>query len=188
VEVEPIKDPEKIQAIKTLLHNNNPRDEALFVLGINTALRIGDLLSLRMCDVTDRTGQILDSAEVREQKTRKRKYFPLNQSVKDTLACYLETRRSFDLDEPLFPSRQKGVPLSRWRARRILHAAGKAVGLSRIGTHSLRKTFAYHVYRKTGGNLGLVQKLLNHTSSADTLRYIGIDRDEMNSTYLELNL
>jgi integrase len=189
VEVEPIKDLQKIQAIKALLHNNNPRDEALFVLGINTALRIGDLLSLKMCDVMDETGQILDAADVREQKTRKRKRFPLNQSVKDTLAGYFETRRDIRLEEPLFPStKRKGVSLSRWTARRILHAAGKAVGLTRIGTHSLRKTFAYHVYRRTGGNLGLVQKLLNHTSSADTLRYIGIDRDEMNSTYLELNL
>jgi integrase len=188
VEVEPIKNLEKIQAIKVLLHNSNLRDETLFVLGINTALRIGDLLSLKMRDVVDETRQILDAAEVQEQKTQKRKYFPLNQSVKETLACYLETRRCDDLDEPLFPSKRKGAPLSRWRARRILHAAGEAVGLNRIGTHSLRKTFAYHVYRRTGGNLGLVQKLLNHTSSADTLRYIGIDRDEMNSTYLELNL
>jgi integrase len=188
VEVEPIKDLKKIQAIKVLLHNNNPRDEALFVLGINTALRIGDLLSLRMYDVMDATGKILDAAEVREQKTRKKKRFPLNQSVKDTLTGYFEARREIGLEEPLFPSKRKGVPLSRWRARRILHAAGRAVGLTRIGTHSLRKTFAYHVYRRTGGNLGLVQKLLNHTSSADTLRYIGIDSDEMNSTYLELNL
>ncbi|MDR2175489.1 MAG: site-specific integrase [Synergistaceae bacterium] len=188
MEVEPIKDLNKIQAIKVLLHNSNPRDEALFVLGINTALRIGDLLSLKMCDVLNETGQILDAAEVQEQKTRKKKRFPLNQSVRDALTCYLETRQEFCLDEPLFPSKRKGLPLSRWRARRILHAAGQAVGLSRIGTHSLRKTFAYHVYRRTGGNLGLVQKLLNHTSSADTLRYIGIDRDEMNTTYLELNL
>jgi integrase len=188
VEVEPIKDPRKIQAIKSFLRKNNPRDEALFVLGINTALRIGDLLSLKLCDVADLTGQILDTAEVLEQKTRKRKQFPLNQSVKNTLAFYLKTRLDFALDEPLFPSRHRGFPLSRWRARRILHAAGKAVGLGRIGTHSLRKTFAYHVYRRTGGNLGLVQKLLNHASSADTLRYIGIDSDEMNATYLELNL
>jgi integrase len=62
------------------------------------------------------------------------------------------------------------------------------VGLENIGTHSLRKTFGYHVYQKTGGNLGLVQKLLNHSSGADTLRYIGIDREEMDNTYLELNL
>jgi integrase len=188
VEVEPIKDMKKIQAIKVLLHKNNPRDEALFVVGINTALRIGDLLSLRMRDVMDARGRILDAAEIQEQKTQKKKFFPLNQSVKDTLTCYLKTRQGEGLEEPLFPSKRKGVPLSRWRARRILHAAGRAVGLYRIGTHSLRKTFAYHVYRRTGGNLGLVQKLLNHTSSADTLRYIGIDRDEMNTTYLELNL
>jgi integrase len=69
-----------------------------------------------------------------------------------------------------------------------LSAAGEAVGLERVGTHSLRKTFGYHVYKRTGGNLGLVQKLLNHSSSADTLRYIGIDREQMDNTYLDLNL
>ena len=44
------------------------------------------------------------------------------------------------------------------------------------------------MYKKTGGNLGLVQKLLNHSSSGATLQYIGIDREEMNATYLTLNL
>jgi integrase len=187
MEVEPIKDTKKIQAMKILLRDRNPRDEALFVLGINTALRIGDLLLLKVGDVVKEKGKIPDVVEIQEQKTGKMKQFPLNKSVRDTLASYLKTRSNCAADEPLFPSRNGGA-LCRWRVRRILHAAGEAVGLDRIGTHSLRKTFGYHVYRKTGGNLGLVQKLLNHSSSGDTLRYIGIDREEMNATYMDLNL
>lgn len=188
MEVEPIRDIEKIEAIKTLLRNKNLRDEALFVLGINSALRISDLLSLRVGDVMNEKGTILDATQIQEQKTGKMKLFPLNQSVKETLRSYLKTREDFTPDQPLFPSRSGNGALSRWRARRILHEAGEAVGLPRLGTHSLRKTFGYHVYRKTGGNLGLVQKLLNHSTSGDTLRYIGIDREEMNATYLSLNL
>jgi integrase len=188
MEVEPIKDIKKIQAIKILLRSKNLRDEALFVLGINTALRIGDLLTLKVGDVVNEKGKILDTIEIQEQKNGKMKQFSLNKSLKDTLSSYLKTRQDCAHDEPLFPSRNGGGPLCRWRARRILHEAGEAVGLDRIGTHSLRKTFGYHVYRKTAGNLGLVQKLLNHSSSGETLRYIGIDREEMNATYMDLNL
>lgn len=188
MEVEPIRELEKIEAMKALLRDRNPRDEALFVLGINSALRIGDLLALKISDVTNEKGEILDAVRVQERKTSKVKLFPLNRSVKEALNNYLKVRQNLSPSEPLFLSRKKPGPLSRWRARRILHEAGKAVGLYRIGTHSLRKTFGYHVYRKTGGNLGLVQKLLNHSSSGDTLRYIGIDRDEMNATYMNLNL
>jgi integrase len=159
----------------------------MFVLGINTALRISDLLSLKVSDVLSRKGKVLDTVEIHEHKTGKMKQFQLNKSVKETLANYLKTRPNPTSDEPLFPSRNGG-PLCRWRARRILHEAGEAVGLDKIGTHSLRKTFGYHVYRKTGGNLGLVQKLLNHSTSGDTLRYIGIDKEEMDATYMELNL
>ena len=188
MEVAPIKDMGKIQAIKIFLRRSSLRNEALFVFGINTALRIGDLLSLRVEDVADDGGNVLDTVIVYEKKTGKTKQFPINKSVKGALEAYLKTRPHSVSDEPLFPSRNGGCHLSRWRARRILHTAGKAVGLDRIGTHSLRKTFGYHVYKKTGGNLGLVQKLLNHSSSGDTLRYIGIDREEMNDIYLTLNL
>ena len=190
MEVAPIKDMGKIQAIKNFLRKNSLRDEVLFVFGINSALRIGDLLSLKIGNVADDSGNVLDAVAIYEQKTGKTKQFPINKSVKRVLAAYLRTRPHFTPDDPLFPSRNGGggSHLSRWRARRILHSAGKAVGLDRIGTHSLRKTFGYHVYKKTGGNLGLVQKLLNHNSSGDTLRYIGIDREEMNTTYLNLNL
>ena len=65
---------------------------------------------------------------------------------------------------------------------------GKSVGLANIGTHSLRKTFGYHAFKQTGGNLPLVQKLLNHSSSGETLRYIGIDREQMDSVFLTINL
>jgi integrase len=191
MEVEPIRDTKKIDAMKEVLRAggaNGMRDEAMFIMGINTALRISDLLNLTIGDVTDERGDVASDVVLKERKTGKLKKFPLNRAIRDALSEYLRSRGETDPLSPLFPSRQGGSSICRWRARQILASAGETVGLKRIGTHSLRKTFGYHVYQRTGGNLGLVQKLLNHSSSADTLRYIGIDREQMDNTYLDLNL
>jgi site-specific recombinase XerD len=96
-----------------------------------------------------------------------------------------------DPESPLFLSRENqngSQAITRQRAHQLLAKTGRVVGLNNIGTHSLRKTFGYHIFKRSGGNLALVQKLLNHSSSGDTVRYIGIDREQMDSSYLELNL
>jgi integrase len=187
MEVDPIRDVEKISEMKKILKAKGSRDEALFTMGINTALRISDLLSLSLGDILDGEGRLVKAIVLKEQKTGKIKRFPINDSVRNALSVYINLRRKADRSEPLFLSKRGGA-LSRWQARRILRAAGKSVGLEKIGTHSLRKTFGYHVYKRTGGDIGLVQKLLNHSTSENTLRYIGIDREKMDNTYLELNL
>ncbi|MDR1915552.1 MAG: tyrosine-type recombinase/integrase [Synergistaceae bacterium] len=187
MEVDPIRDVKKIAEIKKFLRARGERDEVLFVMGINTALRIGDLLSLTIGDVMDKRGEISRVINLKEQKTGKLKRFPVNESIQKTLSPYLLRRSTSNMLEPLFLS-QKGGTLSRWQAWRILRAAGEFVGLRNVGTHSLRKTFGYHVYKKSGGDIGLVQKLLNHSASSVTLRYIGIDREMMDNIYLELNL
>ena len=188
--VEPIRDLKKIEAMKRMLHKSK-RDTLLFIMGINTALRVSDLLSLTVCDVWDGKGHLLRAVKLKEQKTGKIKEFPLNEAIQKTLKAYFEERfrrHSPDPDEPLFVSPKGRKALGRQQAWRILNEAGKAVGLEKIGTHTLRKTFGYHVFQRSGGNLALVQKLLNHSSSGDTLRYIGIDREQMDAAYLELNL
>jgi integrase len=187
MEVEPIRDLEKIAEMKGALKGKGGRDELLFVMGINTALRIGDLLSLSVGDVLDEGGNIVLWLDLKEQKTGKTKRFPLNSAVKNALSDYLSQRRCSDRSEPLFPS-QKGGALSRSQAWRLLKHAAESIGLENIGTHSLRKTFGYQVYKKSGGDLGLVQKLMNHSTSKVTLSYIGINRDAMDDAYLSLNL
>ena len=187
MEVEPIRSIEKIAEMKAALKGGRGRDGLLFVMGINTALRIGDLLSLSVGDVVDEKGKIAATLNLKEQKTGKKKRLPINAAVRNALLDYLPKRRGFSREEPLFPS-QKGGALSRSQAWRILKKAAESIGLENIGTHSLRKTFGYQVYKKTGGDLGLVQKLMNHSTSKITLSYIGIDRETMNSAYLELNL
>jgi integrase len=187
MEVNPIREAEKIAEMKEFLKRKDTRDKLLFIMGINTALRIGDLLSLSVGDVLDDEGQITEILCVKEQKTGKMKRVPMNASIKEALVEYLEQRQVRDQSEPLFHS-VNGKSLSRSQAWRILKAAGQSVGLAHIGTHSLRKTFGYHAYKKTGNDIGLVQKLLNHSNSKVTLRYIGIDQEKIDNTYMDLNL
>jgi integrase len=84
-------------------------------------------------------------------------------------------------------SRQGSKPLTSQRARQILSAAGQAAGLSNFGAHSFRKTFGYRVCQRSGGNLGLVKKLLKLSSSGDALRCIGLSRERTETTFPELN-
>ncbi|MDR1649416.1 MAG: tyrosine-type recombinase/integrase [Synergistaceae bacterium] len=191
MEVEPIRDRQKIDEMKKKLKADNPRDEALFTMGINMALRISDLLSLTVGDVMGADGLLMEAVEMQDKKGNTR-HFPLNQSVRSCLESYLFQRRNLKSSDPLFPSQQGDglASISRWQARKILHAAGKSIGLNRIGTNSLRKTFAYHVYKESGGDIGLVQKLLHQSCAESTLKYIGIGPDQVikDINPLEVNL
>ena len=157
-----------------------------FATDIDTALRVSDIVLLTVGDVRDNKGGFQDVITLKEQKTGKNKTFPLNESIKQALKAYFDSRGTVTPKTPLFTGRY-GRRLSRVRVWQILNAAAKKIGLKHIGTHTLRKTFGYHVYKQSG-NLALVQKLLNHSRSADTLRYIGIDQEQMDAAYLELNL
>lgn len=70
------------------------------------------------------------------------------------------------------------LPIGRVQAYRILNSAAKAVGLSEIGTHTLRKTFGYHFYQQYK-DVALLQELFNHSAPSVTLRYIGINQDAL---------
>ena len=183
--VEPIRDRAKIDSMKRYLKGKSLRDYALFTLGINSGLRISDLLKLPTEEVLDQKGKIKDRLELHEQKTGKIKEFPLSASVKKALEEYLSTAPP---GEWLFPSRKGGRPLDRRQAWRILSEAAAAVGIpGRIGTHTLRKTFGYWAF-KQGGDITRIQKLLNHSSPGTTLAYIGITKDELDAVYISLNL
>lgn len=188
--VQPIRDRKQIDAIKKILWATNKRDYCLFVVGINSGLRISDLLALKVNDIMDGK-KIKDRIEIREKKTNKVKDFPLGDVSKKALREYL-TERFGRLDqsqagEPLFLSK-KGGPLQRAQAWKVLNQAARAIGINeRIGTHTLRKTFAYHAHM-SGIDITRIQKLLNHSSPSVTLAYIGITQDELDDIYLSLEL
>jgi len=197
--VQPIRDPKKIEAMKKVLKSTSLRDYCLFVLGINSGLRISDLLSLSISDVMN-GNKIKDRISIREQKTRKRnkegqvikegkvKDFPLGDTSRKALKEYLDSRGEVEPDDPLFASRKGEKAITRQRVWTILNETAKTVGIDEnIGTHTLRKTFAYQAY-KQGADISRIQDLLNHSSQKVTLRYMGITQDEKDDIYLNLNL
>lgn len=181
-EVQPIRETKHITAIKKALHG---RDLLLFIVGINSGLRISDILELKVGDLRGK-----DSITVRETKTSKPKRFIFNDSIKKAM-CELVPEPAAN-DEYLFKSRKgDNQPLGRTAAWRILNGAAERAGLKEtigaFGTHSLRKTFGYFAY-KNGTDLALLQSIFNHSSQATTLRYIGINQDRIDSVYTGMNL
>jgi len=172
--VEPIRDKQKIEEVKMELLKDNYRNYLLFVLGINTGLRIGDMLKLKVEDVRNQTHIIL-----KEQKTGKSKKFFINSVLRNALDEYIANMAD---NEYLFQSRNgTNQPLSRSQSYRIFNKAGKKVGLDHIGNHSTRKTFGYFHYKKYK-DVALLQELFNHSAPSITLDYIGINQDVMDNS------
>jgi integrase len=195
-EVQPIRDTKKIDVMKAIMRGeSNYRDLLLFVLGINTGLRISDILALKWSSFINGGGRLLKSGDqlnVVEIKTKKIKSFMINKSVAEALKLYYDSLGSVNPDDPVFSSRKTAdgtlQPITRIAAWQMLNRYAHMVGLDDgIGTHTLRKTFGYHLYKK-GVALEYIQKMLNHSSPAITLRYIGITQEQLNDIYVELNL
>lgn len=193
--VYPIRNPRDISAMKRDLlaqPAHGKRDHLMFTLGINVGLRIGDILALTWRDLLDlETMRPRDHyASVVEEKTDKANTFVLGENVQKAIKLYLATFNGApDPDDYVFASR-KGAnkPITERQALRILSESAQRVGIKdAIGTHSLRKTFGYHMYKRTN-DLGLVQSLLNHSSSSHTLRYIGITQERKDDAMRALNL
>ncbi|MBA7525310.1 Tyrosine recombinase XerD [subsurface metagenome] len=179
--VQPIRNPNQIVKIKgNLYRKKNPRDFTLFTLLINTGLRISDGLALKVEDVKDGKGNIKDSLYILEQKTRKRRNIPLNKQAQEALGYYFKKTGVYDLDRYLFTNEKSGdnKPLTRVRAWQLINKWCRDVGLDcKVGGHTLRKTFAYHL-RKQGVSIERISDLLGHKSIRVTFAYIGINDDE----------
>lgn len=172
-EVQPIKNKRDIERMKQSL---NGRDLLLFILGINTNLRISDLLRLTREDIVDNAIVLVES------KTGKTKRIHLGDNTIAQIKPLLPDTGT------LFPSRKGGKPISRQQAWRTLNAAAERARLNiEFGTHSLRKTFAYHAY-KQGVDLALLMRILNHSSQRETLRYIGIETEDITNVYDSVQL
>lgn len=167
--VQPIKDKEKLNQVIDNL--GGIRNKMLFRLGLNTGLRISDILDLKVSDIKR-------TIELTEQKTGKIKRFQLSDSFYDELIQYI---KSYCRGEWLFPSKT-GEPLSYAQAYKIIKTAGRKAGIDDIGTHTMRKTFGYYAYNVLKVPIAYIMEALNHSSESHTLRYIGITEDVMNDT------
>ncbi|MEH7379349.1 tyrosine-type recombinase/integrase [Bacillus sp. JJ1533] len=184
--VDPIRDVNKINEIKEVLKKQSQRDLLLFVFGINTGIKISDLLFLRVEDVWDDSG-IKEFLYVKDATSEEVKAYYLNNMVKKELSEYLRTIK-FEGSDFLFKSKKDNQPISRQQAYRIINHAAKEVGIpGKIGTHTLRKTFGYHAYLK-GIAISILMDIYNHHSPSETFKYIGINKEEKNLVKVDVNL
>lgn len=203
--VQPIRDIKKLHQMESMLKESNQRDYILFRLGVNSGLRISDILKLKVKDLRNQTHFIL-----REQKTGKAQKLKIQPELKKELDQYLKDMNDDDFvigsqkytDKLTISTKVKdengkskrvvqqientssNSPLQRMQAWRIINKAANEVGIyGEIGCHTLRKTFGYHFYQQYNDNnnraLALLQQIFNHSSSYITLRYIGIVQDEI---------
>jgi len=188
--VQPIRDIKKIKAIKGNLKKRNPRDFLLFTLGINTGLRISDILKLKVEDVKDQTGEIKEYLDLNEKKTKKQRLIYINDEVKNALEYYFDKTGIYDLERYLFISDKTKInkPISRIRAWQLIQSWCREVGIKgRIGTHTIRKTAGYQM-RIAGVAIELIQEVLGHQSISMTKRYLGITDDEVTKVLKNFNL
>ena len=186
--VEPIKSKEKVFAIKQYILSDRysekyrARDYLLFVFGINSALRISDLLSLQVKDVFNNEGEIKESFKIRIGKTKREMKILINESVRKALKYYFDKEKFPDPNDYLFKT-HTGQKLDRIRAWVLIKKWVEAVGLdpANYGTHTLRKTWGYHSRKNFGIPIELISEKLGHKSNAVTKRYIGISQEEINS-------
>ena len=186
MKTEPIRKVGKVkQIIKYLDKHCYPRDSLLFRMGVNTALRISDLLKLRYCDVIAENGDFLEYVNLREQKTKKAKKIALNDKIKPKIVEYCKLYDLCDTDHLFFSYKNPKKAIDRIQAWRVLSPAAEACGIEGYGCHIMRKTFAYHLYQKNKSVVEVMQ-VLNHTSPTTTLAYIGISQDQIDKAYEEV--
>ena len=170
--------PKHVWGVRTRLQLlKRHRDLALFNLAIDSKLRGCDLVGLRIADVAPH-GYAIDRASVRQRKTGRPVRFEITEQTRQAIDDHLSQRRETP-SSFLFPGRGSAEHLSTRQYARLLAAWLAMIGLDPCfySTHSLRRTKATLIYKKTG-NLRAVQLLLGHTKIESTVRYLGIEVDD----------
>jgi integrase len=171
--------PKEVWAIRVRLQmKQRKRDLALFNLAIDSKLRGCDLVSLRVDDIAA-GGRVRDRATIIQHKTGRPVQFEIMEQTRVSLQEWLNARPT-TRGPCVFPSRVHDQPhLTARQYARIVHGWIEGAGMdsSAYGTHSLRRTKAAQIYRKTG-NLRAVQLLLGHSKIESTVRYLGIEVDD----------
>ena len=198
--VEPIRSLKDIDSIKKLLKSDwKVRDLLLFEIGINSALRISDILKIKVKDVFDESLNVKDDFRVKEKKTDKNGLIFITPKVKETLKLYKEKYPSvvknpenylfFRKKKFVSRTEEKGSNAISWNmARKLVSEWCHLVNLQwSYWTHTLRKTWGF-MARKSGISIELIQHRLNHSSLSVTKRYLWITDDELKEACNKLDL
>ena len=171
------------------------RNKMLFLVGINLSLRSSDLCGLTYKFFLNEDGTFKDSYSLQPKKTKKTGKFVklyFNQTVKKAIADYINEHPMEDLNEYLFKSRVGNGHITEKSLGRIIKDTAEEVGIGRnINSHSLRKTFGYHVWHNAEDKekaLVMLMAIFNHSSMAITKKYIGIMDEEIEDVFNGLNL
>lgn len=184
--VEAVKERDQIIAIETVLkaqHGDIYRD--VFKFGLNTAMRITDLLDVKFCDID----YLRRSYTLKEGKTKKARTITLNNTAMEIIN---RRREQNPTDAYLFQSHSSRLPrgaiqpVSRVSVSRVFKKVGDSFGL-KLNTHSMRKSRGYAMF-EAGKPIEHISKVLNHSSTGVTMRYIGIEADDVARSYNELEL
>jgi integrase len=176
--VQPLRTLEDIENFKWALQRFcGKRDYMIFLIGINTGLRIGDILNLTVKEIKGKK-----QISVNEGKTDKKRILYLS-NIYDEIQDYIKEVHS----KWLFPSRKGEKPITTIQAYRQFQTAANMIENKSIGTHTMRKTFGYWYYKKTMDIVSL-QKIFNHYSPAITLKYIGITDEEIENSLTDFKL
>lgn len=187
----PLTDPE----IQALLGELDTRDRAMLLVGLHTGFRISEILSLKVRDVVDRHGWIVERMSVAKRNMkgkRQGRSVVLHKRAGEALVLLVQQLQSQARARPhhhLFRSLHQGgyenKPITRRQAWRILREAADRLQLSgKIGTHSMRKTFAARFYKASGGDLIATQAALDHESVDSTARYLGVKTENVDRLIL----
>lgn len=180
----PITSTEKVLDIQDYLKYKNERDYVLFLIGVTTGYRAGDLVKLKVRDIKEAIrrkeftiyeGKKFNSKNIRE-KNRRPRTVELIPEVAKILKEHIKDKKDY---EYIFRSR-KGVnkPIGVQAVSNIIKEAADYFGLYDITAHSMRKTYAYKIYIESGMDIVAVKELLGHSSIEETKRYIGLDREK----------
>lgn len=189
---QPIRDKKTLQNFKDYYRSTeeNLRNYTIIIIGLNTALRINDILHLTY-NAVYQNSTVREHIVVREQKTGKENRILLNHEARTVLAKYrqklVKTKMYQNGNPYLFPSPKKpDAPLSRFQAYRMITDAARAVGIEdHISCHSLRKTFGYHAW-KQGKEPAVLMAIFNHSSFAVTKRYLCIEQDDKDEVFRDI--
>jgi len=188
INVQPLRTAEDIQEMKLAIKRGNKgtpkrkeladRDVLIFLLGINSGLRVGDLVTLKVGDVKGK-----DHFFILEGKTEKKRKVSIGMIQKE-LTDFTENRKPH---EYLFQSQKGNGPITTTQVYRILDDAADFLGRDDVGTHTMRKTFGYHHYKQFK-DVAILQEIFNHSAPSITKRYIGIRQDEIDDTLSDFRL
>jgi len=185
IKVDPIRDREAIHRIKLLLQDD-PRNLCLFTLGINTAYRANELLSISVGRIRHmRAG---DRIDLKQCKTSEYRDATLNQTTIDSVQDWMRVHPNPTDDRPLFISRRGNNALCVSSVNHLVKSWCREIGLAgNYGSHSLRKTWGYQQRMISNTPVPLLMVAYGHPSEAQTLRYLGIQADEIRELFdLEL--